>query len=1375
MSSDGYFGDDFDFDESALAQIDAIEAAHFSQIPKTTSASTKRPGLAQEDSFDGFSDMDEAALAELEQFDAVIEDIYQGKTQPAAGPSKITRTPSSNMLQTTLTGEIIRPSNSSSTVSKPRSTMQRTTSNSKNVFGKQARKTKTWDQTAFAQSGSKKSKTKSKGKGKEDDNSDEEQVEFKQFPAPFMPSNNQPPAMKLEVDLLEARHWIFPTNRSKRDYQFNIIRHCLFENTLVALPTGLGKTFIAGVVMLNYYRWFPEGKVVFVAPTKPLVGQQVTACHETCGIPGGVSIEMTGEVPRAQRIKYWAEKRVFFMTPQTLVNDLVKETCDPRDIVLLVIDEAHRATGNYAYNQVMRALMPKNPHFRVLALTATPGNEVEAVQSLIDGLHISHIEIRNEESLDLRQYIHKKNFIAHIIKANEPVTKIRDLIVACMKPYIQQVVQGGLMRAGESAVSMHPYRPQALMKEAHKSGKAWLFSSLSKLSKLCRAMMYLLTGSIESCHQCLQEIADETENNDETNGQKKSKGKKLKDDPNFRTIMQEMEMQHSAGYSLHPKMEELLNILIQHFGKQTDGKDDSCVMVFSSYRAVVDRIVEELSKHKPLLRPTRFIGQGTDKQGRKGLAQKEQLEVIEKFQAGEYNILVATSIGEEGLDIGEIDVTICYDADKAPTRMIQRFGRTGRKREGTIHALLSEEREELNIEKAEARYFEVQKTIAKGEMYELYADVERLIPEHMKPECIEKVVEIQKYVREKKSPRKKAAAGTSQAPKRKRNDDIGRNIPDGASMGFVSVKDLVTKGPKKKKMKVAKDFDACGEDDETDEDIESGRVALPRRTQSAVLGSPSSKASSAPKGRLRKAATATGAKATKPRTKKAQKEKQEKKFTLSQFSKQGDDDSDDMDIEYGAIAVKALKASSKHAPRSVSPDVDMDEDDNVPVRTTPKKKSHLKKTRSRTILSPLQEPSTPPVKAELSILELTDSEPELTGKRQNSPSPVRLPPAHPSPARSEGNMGWLVDDDDDDIGIDIVNSSPSVAKIMRRQSPADRDKISAGDQSIEMSWPTKSTPIKKARGLSRQPTDDSLIEFVDDIPKLLSKGKGKANQGSRSSSPEVLVSMNSNIPRTSDSLIRKQPQNSNQPSSPTWNGSSSPLYPTKELSAMPPPALPRTFLSSGPSATHSTPEPSHPVRPLGYQAKRRRIVFDNLESPFMDEPPLSQRRLHRVESTPINQGNKNPTKGKDKVKKTKRVKPSLLGKNKNLIFDGEAAHSGEEVSEGISNSEDDVESESDRMFIKDSPLTQASTSYEQTQFYQKSLMTQYNNGPQAGPGFTRAPVRIRPFGNIDGPRIPNQRGLPSSSPPDPDEELDTYEYGSFVVADDEDVSYLLDQ
>jgi hypothetical protein len=74
----------------------------------------------------------------------------------------------------------------------------------------------------------------------------------------------QPPPMKLSPDLLEAKHWIFPLNQPKRDYQFNIVKHCLFDNTLVALPTGLGKTFIAGVVMLNCTPVLPSLYLVFI-------------------------------------------------------------------------------------------------------------------------------------------------------------------------------------------------------------------------------------------------------------------------------------------------------------------------------------------------------------------------------------------------------------------------------------------------------------------------------------------------------------------------------------------------------------------------------------------------------------------------------------------------------------------------------------------------------------------------------------------------------------------------------------------------------------------------------------------------------------------------------------------------------------------------------------------------------------------------------------------------------------------------------------------------------------------------------------------------------------------------------------------------------
>lgn len=201
MSSDGYFDDD-EFDESALMQLDAIEAAHFSPRKETvpvkppirqpaTPAAAPPPkavnALDTDDSyFDSSFNLDAADLAKLDTF---IEDTYQGKAKPVTRPVNMARSTSNNKLQTTLFGDILQPTPSTSS-SKPKSQqMERTKSTPRNPFGQQAQKTKEWDHTQFAKTGVRKSKSaKGKGKGKanDDDEDEEEDIEFEQFPAPFV-------------------------------------------------------------------------------------------------------------------------------------------------------------------------------------------------------------------------------------------------------------------------------------------------------------------------------------------------------------------------------------------------------------------------------------------------------------------------------------------------------------------------------------------------------------------------------------------------------------------------------------------------------------------------------------------------------------------------------------------------------------------------------------------------------------------------------------------------------------------------------------------------------------------------------------------------------------------------------------------------------------------------------------------------------------------------------------------------------------------------------------------------------------------------------------------------------------------------------------
>ncbi|KAI0374376.1 P-loop containing nucleoside triphosphate hydrolase protein [Pilatotrama ljubarskyi] len=1402
MSSDEYFDDELD--SAFINAVDAIEAAHappsepaaanrsttsgthatskfkptstsrpppihkYATLPSSSTSISKSgpapklpprpqplPDVIEIDDSSDYGDafddvvVDEAALAQIDQicqqeYDSIQRGKCQPSAQPVAGPSRtngLVRRPSKG-AQLTLFGDVASEVDPGQHAAQPaRQPFQRTRSRQMPLPG-QAKKTKQWDRTAYAKSGWRKPKpAPEKGKGRASDGEDEEEhVEFEQFPAPEVPA----PAMKLSADRLAAKTWIYPLNKPKRDYQYNIVKKCLFENTLVALPTGLGKTFIAGVVMLNYYNWFPEGKVVFVAPTKPLVAQQIDACHKTCGIPGSAAAELTGNVAKDKRINAWRTKRVFYATPQTFLNDLIQGHVDALDIVLIVIDEAHRGTGDYAYAQVVRFMMQHNPHFRIMALTATPGSKPEAVQEIVDALHISHIEIRNESDLDLKKYLHTKHEKEHHIQMTEDIVVLRDALASLMTPIIKKVQSAGFLKNGNVAPTLlHPFRCQSIIAEMSKAkAPQYTIGAAAQLGPLARAMGYLMENSIAMCYGYLKGIATGLDDSSSKKAIRKMEG--------FTNLMKEFDKQAARGFSMHPKMDTLRTLLIDHFAQElpdgADGADawrkQSRAMVFVSFRECVEEIVELLAKESPIIRPKPFIGQGTDKQGKKGYAQKEQLEVIEQFKAGTYNVLVSTSIGEEGLDIGEVDLIVCYDAQKTPIRMLQRIGRTGRKQSGSVHILLAQGREEHNWQKAQSNYQEVQHFIVRASDLEVYGDVDRMIPEDIDPQPVEMEMEIEEYVREDRASRKGSLASPgSKSKKHKRDHDPLRNVPVAATKGFVSVRELLVKGGAgRRKRKEKLDLEHADEDDSDDEEIEAGLFAPRRAASTSAVPAPA-------RGKKALARSATTAGPSKKKAAVGSKKKALKtpaQATLTQLDLASEDDSDDLEIERG-LATSGKPAASRRKPppprahtgkkrasRSSSPEIPLNDSvidittPDGPIRrsdaamlfSSPDRPLKLKPPSARS----LSRSSSPERPLHLTSCSTSTRSCSEAGRSSNSPARSTSPSSRSITAENaeqaadhekalgDDSMAWLIEDDDEP-DLALVNSSPAQAR-RRAESLALSD-----DEPLflDSSPPTRLLPTP---AFSDQP------EFVDDLPPSRARGASPTRSSERPG--------------------------------------------TTHKTDMGPPALPAHIVAnSSPSASDDLPPPStFVVRPLGKQA-RKRVAAEALdvESSPLAMPPPSQRRLQRERPR-----SPSPPPAAPPKKKKRKFKDAMEAQRHNPWIDVEAAHSGDELSVG-SSEPDRMPDSDDRMFLDEPEESQMSPSYDQEAVYRRSLLTQA--GPSASmPVFAHGPARRgrAAFGpNRAGPS--NYRRTVMSSPASEDEEPDEYVFGSFVVEDDAEISF----
>ncbi|XP_036240733.1 Fanconi anemia group M protein [Molothrus ater] len=559
--------------------------------------------------------------------------------------------------------------------------------------------------------------------------------------------------------------WIYPTNLPVRPYQERMAGAALLANTMVCLPTGLGKTFVAAVVMYNFYRWFPSGKVLFLAPTKPLVAQQMEACGRVMGIPSRDMAEMTGGTQALGRQELWNTKRVFFLTPQIMVNDLSRGTCPAMEIKCLVIDEAHKALGNHAYCQVVRELSKYTNQFRVLALSATPGSDTKAVQQVISNLLIAQIEVCAEDSPEIQPYSHERQVEKIVVPLGEELVEFQNIYIKVLEAFAGRLIKVGVL-SRRDIPSLTKYQIILARDQYRKNPSAQhagihqgiIEGDFALCISLYHGYELLLQMGIRSLFIYLWGIMDGSKGLSRTKSE-------LGHNQDFMELYQQLQDMFSdtavtpesgsAGKSTtalekkkefvysHPKLKKLEEIVIEHFRSWKQGGSagedrsegspgDTRVMIFSSFRDSVQEIAEMLARLSPAVRAMTFVGHSSGK-STKGFTQKEQLEVVRRFREGGYNTLVSTCVGEEGLDIGEVDLIVCFDAQRSPVRLVQRMGRTGRRRHGRIVVILAQGREERTYNQSQCNKRSIHKAISGNKTLRFYQHSPRMVPEGINP------------------------------------------------------------------------------------------------------------------------------------------------------------------------------------------------------------------------------------------------------------------------------------------------------------------------------------------------------------------------------------------------------------------------------------------------------------------------------------------------------------------------------------------------------------------------------------------------------------------------------------------------------------------
>ncbi len=470
-----------------------------------------------------------------------------------------------------------------------------------------------------------------------------------------------------------------------RLYQQIVYAKAIKASTLFVAPTALGKTVLC--IMVAADRLHKNGgRVMMLAPTRPLVVQHAKSFRRFMTVPKEEIIDFSGRMPPAEREEKWPAATIAVATPQVVGNDLRSGRLRLDAYGLLVFDEAHRARGEYAYVQIAEAYRQQRDDPLVLGLTASPGNSEEVVREVCGNLGISNIEVKGDDDPDVRPYINPVEIEWDLVRLPEPISRAMAEIRTYLDDRFRSLTEAGLIKSeyatrkdlleagrilglGVDRFSASFGKPRYLYYK--------LLMDYATALKAEHAVELLETQGVSQALAYLERMGSDSED--------KSSPRSTRSfvrDPRIRAFAASLRRLTRLEVD-HPKLSRVDRFIREQFERDPG----SGVIIFTNYRDTVDIIVSRLSE-SPDVRVTRFVGQASRRT--KGLTQREQTQILDLFRSGSYNVLVATSVAEEGLDIAEVQMVLFYDCTPSAIRNIQRRGRTGRRGAGRVVVLITE-------------------------------------------------------------------------------------------------------------------------------------------------------------------------------------------------------------------------------------------------------------------------------------------------------------------------------------------------------------------------------------------------------------------------------------------------------------------------------------------------------------------------------------------------------------------------------------------------------------------------------------------------------------------------------------------------------------